>query len=330
MRLAHANILVVGLAACEAQRLPFNTELRDAPMVLGLRLEVVEAGPNSDDLFPVPADRVRAEPLPGDVVVPRAWIADVTGELDPEVFDPQWMLCYRGSDCLPAETSTSCEDAFPDDVACLLGRGASPRAVVPALDPDRDWRQQAGLRLAFVGAEPGVTTTDACMAKLRRRPLPVLTGCLRAEASISIGPLGRLAELAGAIDLPEADDLPSEQPNYNPELGAFPLAAADNDDEFLVVRPGVMNEIPSERLYSLRRAADDRDAQLVIYPTSAAENGPFGYYERLETLFWVDRPGTYAGLLFTPADGEFSLYGVIEDDRGGRGWARYDFVVAGP
>jgi hypothetical protein len=56
-------------------------QLSDDREIIGLRLEVVAEGPNSNGLLPIPADRVRSEGLPrgrasqrrgvgGDEVVP--------------------------------------------------------------------------------------------------------------------------------------------------------------------------------------------------------------------------------------------------------------------
>jgi hypothetical protein len=317
-------------SACEDARALAPTQLRDVPMILGLRVEVVAEGPNSEDLFPIPVDRVRSEPLPGDTMMPRALVVDETGILDPADFDPQWMLCSRAGSCRPDDAMPHCRDGLPGSSPCLLDRGASPQLVVPELDPNRDVLEQAALELFFIGSRPGRATTDECIAKLQQDPLPSLDGCLLAEADMWIGPLGTLVLVSDRADpsiIPPSIERPfTEQANFNPEIPPSIVLKAPgiNAPEYVATATGATT-IPADKILVVTGTTDRRDSQQIVYPPQFS--GEFAY-EELHDSLWANGSAMLASeFVFTPPSGDFFLVIVVDDDRGGIGWAKYDFVV---
>jgi hypothetical protein len=57
-------------------------QLSDDREIIGLPLEVVAEGPNSNGLLPIPADRVRSEGLPRDTLLAEALVASADGRID--------------------------------------------------------------------------------------------------------------------------------------------------------------------------------------------------------------------------------------------------------
>ena len=322
--------------------------LQETPRPLGFRAEVVEPGEASVDLLPIPADRVRSDPLPGDVVEISAFVASADGELDVGAMDPAWFLCPRGG-CVSTlgfeGGGEPCEGERPEDAACLLTRGERAHFVMPPFDPELPLDRQLYIRVAFVGHAEDGPSTDTCIERLGSVNRPRWDGCVVGYHAFAYGPLARVVELADqqGIELPDDVDEPEVSalvvPHFNPEITALRLSPTyrgfvPDESRTIVAQPGGVTRIERGYPYSFEVPYDPRDAQTGVLLIDGQLDLMVG--EPLASV-WTDTPGVYEGSSFVPADqlvwpqgDRFSLFVVIDDSFGGRAWSTFTFEVVDP
>lgn len=318
--------------------------------MLAIRTEVVEEGPWSrEGLLPIPADRTRSEPLPGDTVELSAFVASADGVVPDEVLDPAWFLCPSGP-CLSElrfpGAEEACGDVLPDEVPCSLPRGARSRFLMPGLDPEVPLAKQLDVRVAFVARAVDGPSTERCIELIVDSARPSREGCIVAYHRIVYGPLTRLMTLVleEGIELPEVEfeveqlELPI-QPHFNPEFAFLRLAPVfegveDPSWRTVDAYPDQVTVLEPGYAYVFERTVDPRDSQVSL---RWSEDG-FSTSRRIEpdVTTWTDTPGIYGefrgreALLRAPVKpGRFTLFGVVVSDRG-IGWATFPFEVREP
>lgn len=341
---------LLGLGACG--EFPEPAWLLTAePRVLAFRVDVVEPGPLSYGFLPIPADRVRSQPLPGDTVDVSAWV--VVGEREvptPEV-DPAWFLCPRSSRCVStlgrAKAAEPCVGVVPEDVACRLPDGEQPRFVVPALDPLRPLEDQTWFRVAMVGHVDDRMTTADCIELVSDPSVADWSGCLVGYRGITLGPALRLvlhaievgSEVSEALE--HTRDEPVSPP-FNPEvvpLKLFPYYENRQPDESrsITVKPEETAVLEPDTVYIARGAWDTKDVQSVqevdeFEFAGLSEEVSFPrrslFSSAPEILEYSLEDGWQ---IWTPEDpASFEIRLVLSDRAGGAAWASFNFEVSAP
>jgi hypothetical protein len=308
--------------------------LGEDPLVLALRTEV-----DGDDLFELflPADRVRAEPLPGDTITVTPLVADHEGVVDNESLAPHWLLCPREDVCISTldepGAGKPCSGWPEERVACSLGSAPVLELEIPPLDPELTLAEHGVLQLAFVAGDPAITTTDACLTALKSSRTASLRGCLLAYSVVTLGPLTALAQLAVQNGIPIGvdieEDIPLEtatiQPNYNPEVEQLVLFGAGR--EFTVL-PDSVTKLPRNEVFGWETVGDPGDIQTYA---DVSDNGITRLTESLDSALYFTEPDlreTFRQQFTTvPGIDAFTLFVVVSDRRGGQGFARFDFEI---
>lgn len=254
--------------------------LRSEPRLLGYRVEVVEAGPNSaEGLLPIPADRVRSQPLPGDVVELSAFMASSDGEIPTAAIDPVWLLCPVGP-CLSVLNEPgardACGDLVPERLPCLLPAGETSRFVAPNFDPALAFEEQVGFRVALVGHSTDDTTTSDCLDRMGDRSKPRWDGCVAGYFGLTYGPTTRVlkAALDAGLELTGEDLEPEEldfpvAPLFNPESVPLLLAPDGLQPGFeiayrFLATPDAVTVLEPGGAYQVLDAIDPRDSQDLV------------------------------------------------------------------
>ncbi|MEM6296923.1 MAG: hypothetical protein AAGA54_37005 [Myxococcota bacterium] len=323
--------------------------LGDEPRVLAFRVEVVEPGPASEGLLPIPADRIRSQPLPGDTVEVSAWVADAVDEYATEDLDPAWFICPRDASCIESmqrpEAFESCEGPVPSRVACRIARGARPRFEIPPLDPALLLEEQAALRLAMVGHTDPDLDTERCIERISDPSGPDWTGCIVGYRIILLGPVARLVTHAVDEGFEPESFVPPDPavpviPTYNPEVTTLVLApyygrSPADTSRAVRVEPGGTATLEPGAVYVTESFFDPKDQQdFVIFAADGIPGfGPFSpsrmvYTASPDILEFSIRGGWR---IWTPTEpATFSMLSVLFDPAGGIAWTTYHFEVAAP
>jgi hypothetical protein len=193
------------------------------------------------------------------------------------------------------------------------------------------------LQLAFIAADPALTTTDRCLSSLEADELGSLRGCLLAYTFIQVGPIGALAELARDEGVPLGIDGDVEipfggatlTPNYNPEVEE--LVWYGGGEEY-VSRPGEVTTLPADTTFGWQSPFDLADAQAYL---SVDEDGSmFPLVESSDTAIFFTEASlrtTFREQIWT-GDGveRFSAFVVVTDRRGGQAFERFDIEIGDP
>jgi hypothetical protein len=321
----------------------------DEARMLAVRIDVVEEGPYSVGLVPIPVDRVRQEPLPLDTVSVTPFVADVTGLRAAEEFDFRWFRCDPfESACLSLlrepGAGQPCTDILDTNVICSLADGPTARWRLPDFDLDKPLGDQIGHRVVAVGGQPGLSTTAECITELQRDIYTDLEGCLLTYVPLTIGPLGALATAAEAVgvEVPQELGPGSEartaglQPNFHPEIVALQLQDSVTGERFSV-RPGERVSLPAHAQIELLSVGDPRDRQtrVIAYPTGDDILAAFGIESRFVSSY-VTPPGDLSSEFFPSAldailTGEpgdaFQLFVVLSDGVGSQTLGVFDIEV---
>lgn len=325
--------------------------LQETPRVLAFRTEVVEGGPWSGGLLPIPADRIRSEPLPGDTVELSAFVVSADGVVPDEVLEPAWFLCPGGA-CLSElgfpGAGEACGDVLPEEVPCALPTGPRPRFVMPGLNPELPLVEQVWPRVAFVAHAEDGPSTERCIELIGDPDRPARDGCIVGYHRIFPGPFSRLLQLALAedVELPDIEELDPElldvpvQPHFNPELTFMRLVpffdgGAVHEGRVVEAYPDQVTVLEPGYAYVHDGAADPRDGQTSVGWVSGELNLNWDTFPGLTV--WTDTPGIYgelfgsAALLRAPeTPGRFRVFAVLKDSRGGADWATFTFEVREP
>lgn len=327
---------LAAVPACTDGFLPPGV-LAEEPEVLALSVTVAEDGPHAEGLAPLPAGRQRAELLPLDVVELDALVADGEGVLDLD--DAAWVLC--AGECIPSLDAQGQQGPLPAcaglsppfPLACLAGRGAYPRATLPAIAPVvvQPFRQVG----VIVGGRHG-PSTDACLHQLVEGSPVELWGCGIGVRNLTFGPPWALAAVLAEAGIPT----PATLPAIVGEL--LPANAAPRFEEVLVRRsddpgeeepePTAIDETIAVEVggsVSIEPVVPTADRQIVL-----EQVGPeqwIGSFETVSYHWWTDHPEVRAGDWFTGTPREITLqmpleptelrvYVTAEDERGATSW----------
>jgi hypothetical protein len=340
----------------------------DRPELLAVRIEVVEEGPLSDIVAPVPADRVRTDALPGDTIAFRPWVIDRERVHDEAELDVAYFACL-GQSCIDEMQSPSgvipCADLLRlGPRVCALGRGADARLVLPtAVDTEIALIDQVSV-LAIAG-EPGVIGTDACIDALRDWPSGDISHCMLLERRIGIGPQWALNllladifdEQDGDTTTGDTDDTTGgdestggdpfapppevffEWPNFNPEVERFAVRILRRGEgrafdhapgDRIRVRPG--DEV------AISHIRDPRDAQSFVSDELTADGTYLRKHELLTEQWYAthplspftDLPGDVTVRFEVPRDvAAFRVDLRLNDLDNGYGWGSLYFEVDG-
>jgi hypothetical protein len=338
-----------------------TTELRspgvltDEAVVMGISISVVEDGPHSSELAALPADRPRAEVLPLDAVELDALVADVEGPL--ALDDAAWVLCGNG--CLPSMARQgertgalpACtEDSAARSFACLAGRGARPRVVVPLVFPDPGEPVVAGayafVRLAVIVGSPDGPTTDECLRQLVRGPRTDLWGCAIGVRELPYGPAWALPEVRRALgfgvgaDEPELSPLVSRllPPNAAPRIEEVRVSDLGAEREAYVEPRSVADvlEVEAGAAVELEPVVSVRDQQLELWWSES--DAWIGRHEQPFFSAWADAPvwaledpptlDLEGFTVHAPeVEGPVHVYVVVQDGREGISWFTLELRV---
>ncbi len=330
-----SSLAALALAGCGVAFEP--PWVLDEARVLAVRIDVVEEGPWSQGLLPIPADRVRHEPLPMDTVSIEAIIADADGLVDTAALAPRWFRCDPTfGPCFSLlrepDEGQPCTDVLPPETSCWVGDGARVEWTVPPLTDEVPFEQQVAHRFAMVSGRPGVRSTEDCLAELAEPYYTALDECILAYAPMLIGPIGGLSVAADAlgIDPPGAFDRTggtldgSFQPNFHPALVQVLLQDPLSGESWRVPESGTV-QLPAHAEIWIVDVGDPRDRQTRAYVEALGEEILVGYgTENFSELYFVTAPGdvlrTITDLyttIYTDAPGEtFELFVVLSDRRG--------------
>lgn len=340
-------VTLLGLCACGELPEP-GWLLTEEPRVLAFRVEVVEPGPLSYDFLPIPADRVRSQPLPGDTIDVSAWVVAGAHEVPTSEVEPAWFLCPRSERCVStlgfSRAAESCEGFVPEDVACRLPDGERPRFVVPPLDPQTPLEDQTFFQIAMVGHVDEQMTTADCIELVSDPSAEDWSGCLVAYRAISLGPVLRLITFAidAGIEVPlrliRTLDEPVSPP-FNPEVIPLTVFPYYGDFQFdfsrsITVAPGETATLEPGVVYLSFGYADPKDVQ----PLVRFDPGELSTVDsRPRRSLFSSTPGvlefsmTPGWQIWTPEEpGSFEVRLVLGDAAGGAAWTTYNFEVAAP
>jgi hypothetical protein len=320
--------------------------LTEEPRWLAARVEVIEPGPLSDDLLPIPADRVRSQGLPGDTVEISAW-AFLGGETDAAAADPAWFMCPRTGGCTGRLefSSEPCAESVPQRVACRLPDGERTRFVIPALDADLPLDEQASIGVVFVGHADASMTTEECIERISDPSLSNWGPCIVGLRSLTLGPVARVVEHAAdlGIELPEDITLGLRRqlvvPPYNPEVIPIPLSPYHGDRQFdesrtIMAVPGEVTVLEPGVVYRSSRFWDPKDIQnVVVYDGRLLSLEASAPWRRLATTTpgVVERVENEGWQIWAPEEPtEFSVHFTLGDLAGGAAWGTYFFEVRSP
>lgn len=328
-------LVMTGLVgACLPDPIP-RTLLTDAPKVIGMSVEVIEDGPWSTELLPIPADRTRAEALPGDRVRLTTLVADENGALDLEPLEPIWLrsssLIYDPA--LGQSGSLPMCESDPQAQACIIGTGPSVEWTIPDLVPSLPLsRQQLSVRLV-IGLE---RSSAECLDRLVADVGTLGWECLAGIRPIHLGPLPELARrmleegipLDPANTFTEVPELPIEvAPDFAPRIPSITLVHRDH-----VIRawPGERTRIPADTTFQVQMSIEPRDEQQFLWLGITGEVSETRESVGLAvhtTADVYDKTFSYREVHATADVDSFTLFLVVTDIRESQTWSIFDFEV---
>jgi len=310
--------------------------LSDEPEIIGMSMELVEPGPLSVDLLPIPADRVQSEALPGDRVRVTALAARRDGQLDLDALGARWLLTrtlqlsnLELSPCDPSDPLGTVE-------SCDAGVGASVEFLVPGIAADRDIYQQNVYTLVVVGLE---VSTDECVDRIRAGPERFSWDCMIGLRSVDLGPVPRLVaamqqqgiplDPQGELELPELPDLPELPelvPNFAPRT---PWITLSRFGEVRRVWPGERVQLPAGARFDLLAVEEGRDSQ--DYVLLGYDGELLRGIENISRAWHATEPVVEFEVLAVPDDEvSFTIFVVTTDSRSSQTWVHFDFDVVPP
>ncbi|MGH1344599.1 MAG: hypothetical protein ACRBN8_23775 [Nannocystales bacterium] len=341
------TVALLGLVACGELPEPAWL-LTEEPRVLAFRVEVTEPGPLSYGFLPIPADRIRSQPLPGDTIDVSPWVVMAEREVPTQEVDPAWFMCPRATSCVATlgrpGASEPCTGVVPEDVACRLPDGDRPQFVAPALDPETPLEDQTFFQIAMVGHVDEGMTTEECVELVSAPSTEDWSGCLVGYRGITLGPALRLA--THAIDLGMA--FPENpvffvndpvHPPFNPEvipLTLFPYHGGLQFDlsRAITVRPGETTTLEPGIVYAGGSYWDPKEIQplAIIGPlglsTEVSLPSRSLFTSAPDVLDFSFMPGWQ---IWAPEEpGSFEVRFVLHDQAGGTAWETFNFEVAEP
>lgn len=242
------------------------------PRIMGIRSEVVEAGPHSRSLADDPPDRVRAEFLPGDSIRLQALLVGPDGVLEPPE-DGEWFQCsgfdYLCTGVLATSDLPDCGALRRHPLeACRLGQSAEQPFQVADLD-DSGWFATFNddTRVAFIAATRPGETSENCVRRLtqRRESAEDLWDCAFGVGTARLGPRWALDAAVygvGGYATPPPDEVPPEVAAQEPDLRPEPqvLVSIDGGSETTHASATTLELEPGQHV-SARVHIEERDLQ---------------------------------------------------------------------
>lgn len=365
------SVLALALATGCAGDLPVAERIASV-RPLAIRTEVIAPAP-------VEGEAVRAEALPFETVRITPLVADPQGPWSPAriaTLDPTWVVCTmdpvqgvfgcitaarpldpdRLPDCPPVvpgaiPTDPSQITSPPSPCRLVTDSPGAPTLTVP-IDPA--FLLGGDLEITMIAHRPEQSSTSACLAAVLADGGDPDPGCIIMSSRISMGPDGRLIELAGQLGVPVDALPPAPDPipdaDRHPRIlemrvAVFTDPMAETPDEALVLERGARLQLPAGARLELEVEASQDDLQTYAIP---ADDGTYGmrtedydgrWYRTWGDLLapnsddplarntWVLQPGEQDDdppadeeMTGLPPDGVTSLLYVLRDGRVGVDW----------
>jgi hypothetical protein len=312
--------------------------LDESREIIAVRAEVILDGPEADGIVPVPADRFRAEALPGDELRARLIAASRSGVEPDEDVDAAWYMC-RDRRCLEKlrndPMSTPCGAPLAAGDGCSLGRSADALFRMPPLVPDAvSGYPLPDVTLGVVLGRVDGPTTSECVGRLLQRPYVELEGCTLFDHIVYGGPLWKIAELSGVSD-EQSDAFRFVPANANPEVERFDVTirSEDGSRRDLVVSSGERVPVSGGESVSFGVQVDPRDAQSYVLGyrgeiSTMTETLAHDYLADVavstSTEYWNEPRISWTVPIDEP---QVSFIATLVDPRGGVGWGTIAFDV---
>jgi hypothetical protein len=316
--------------------------LDESVEILAVRAEVIVDSPDAATLAPIPADRLRAEALPGDKIRASLVAASQSGIAEPDDIDAHWFIC-RDFECVNElrdfDMFSPCDGTLDRGEGCSLGTGPSKEFVLPPItDTYLVNLAPADINIGVVLGTPEGPGTGECVVRLRRRPYPSLAGCSLFQHIMYGGPSWKVAELIGLELDPESfpEQIRFVPPNFNPEVERFDVAirGADGTRQLVVTSGEHVGVREGERVrFGVQVDPRDRQRYLATYGDeilASEETLQFNYFADVavstSTEFWSDPEIAWT----VTADIEsVTFVATLVDMRGGVAWGTIIFDVEG-
>jgi hypothetical protein len=310
--------------------------------ILAVRTEVIVDSADASTIAPVPADRFRAEALPGDTIRASLIAASRFEVAPPEEIDARWFLC-RDLGCVNEVRDDAmlhpCTGVLEAGQGCSLGSGSATTFQLPPLVPYVPSLGPADVQVGVVLGTSGGLDTSQCVSRLRERPYPSLAGCSLFQHVVYGGPTWKIVELIG-LDV-DPDNAPPDQlryipPNFNPEVERFDVTIRDDQgSRQVVVESGGRVSVAAGERVRFGVQVDPRDLQHYVASygdeiVTTEEVLQFDYFADVavatSTEDWFEPEISWT----VPDDVDsVSFVATLDDMRGGIGWGTISFDVAG-
>jgi hypothetical protein len=299
MRVRRCIWLGLGFVAC-AGDLPIAERIASV-RPLAVRSEVIDPAAMPDEAVraeAMPLENVRLVPLIADPQGPWS-AARIAAELD-----PVWIACTMEPaqgvfGCITAARPLDPADlpecppidptAFdpsdpelasrPSPCTLAVADPGAPELIMP-IDPA--FLLGGDLEVTMIGHRPDEGSTAACLEAVLADDGDPDEGCLIVSQRVSVGPDGRLLELAQELGLP-VDRLPPPpdpipDPDRNPRILEMRVAVfhdpkAKTPDEALVVERGTRLQLPAGARIEVEIDASEDDLQTFAIPGDDGEYG---------------------------------------------------------
>ncbi len=354
-RWAYGLVLVLVLATTACAETLSSPERILTTRVLALRSRVIESQ------MPDPQDQaVRCEALPFETVELEPFVVGPEGPVDPTARDPLWIAC----NLQPAQTISSCvAEARPTTLAdipacpipspdefdptssgfseppspCSIGRGGTVEFTVPV---SAGYLIGGDIEITMIAAGER-TSSERCANGFLADPPAVLDDCLLATRALSIGPDGKLIELArelGVVGIDAPEQIPDA--DRNPRIVSFKVGVIPKGDgnlsELVSVERGSTIHLSEGDILHAETVASPDDLQTYFI---IQDDGVEAEQERFDGSWFIswgrlassssDDPLSVNEWELAkhpdddfdrPADNRAALYYVLRDGRQGVDW----------
>jgi hypothetical protein len=341
---------------------------------LAIRVEIIDPTLGPDD-------PVRAEGLPLESARLIPFYVDEQAPLTPDAIagqvEPVWLYCplqpsvglfaclssrlplrpQDVPDCPPVDVSSIDPTNFDPNTLelppapCRItgGTPAQPELTIP-LDPT--FILGGDIEVTMVGHAPQADVdTDLCLERLLGQSDDLPQECLFVTQRVSVGPDGRLLQLAAdlGINFPGLPPIPDPipDPDTHPRIQSFTATVLDEDDNEVGVYPLQRGDMITARegdRLELEVISPEDDLQTYLIPVDMTS------YEERDEAFDGSWYRTWGDLLSPtsndplslntwtmtkgpqdeeelPPDGIATLYYVVRDGRDGVEWFWFDVMV---
>lgn len=323
-------VLALGLAALGlalpgcAGDLPLEDRIANV-RPLAIRTEVI-------DPAPIEGEAVRAEALPLETVRVIPFVTDPQGPWSPEriaaLLDPVWVACTMQPvqgvfgcitaarpldpddlpDCPPVDPGafdpmSPMIPSVPSPCVVVTDEPGAPTLTVP-LDPA--FLLGGDLEVTMIGHRPGEGSTADCLGAVLDDDADPGNECIVTSQRVSVGPDGRLIELAGGLGLPVGALPPPPDPipdaDRHPRILELRVAVFEDpqatapDQVLSIAQAGMRLSLPAGARVEIEVEASEDDLQTYAIP------GDMGSYSPRDEDYDGRWFRTWGGLLGSGSD----------------------------